>query len=171
MTDPAATAPVIQAAEAQAFPGPAPEGSRFGAQIAPLGQALRLTKLGCMVITVEPGMRAFPFHAHHANDELFVILEGEGELRLGDAVHPVRSGDVVGCPAGTAETAHQIVNTGAGLLRYVGVSSALDPDVVEYPDSGKFAVISIGPGRSFFDARLKFVGREDASLDYWDGEA
>lgn len=163
--------PVIAAAEAPTIPLEAPAGSGYAADLAPLGAALGLTKLGCSVITVPAGHRAFPFHAHHANDELFVVLEGEGELRLGEARRPLRAGDVVGCPAGGAETAHQIRNSGAGVLRYVAVSTMLDPEVAEYPDSGKIGVLSLGEGRDFFTARLRHVCRPEDGRDYWEGEA
>lgn len=176
--------PVANAFEAQGFPispasmteamGGAPTppelDQKFSAVIAPLGEALGLKKLGVMVTAVEPGKRAFPFHVHHGNDELFVILEGEGTYRFGDAEHPVKPGDVCAAPAGGAEAAHQLVNTGATTLRYVSISSQFDPDVVEYPDSGKFAALSIGEGRSFQNARLTFIGRREDGRDYWEGE-
>ncbi|MEM7526565.1 MAG: cupin domain-containing protein [Pseudomonadota bacterium] len=166
------TKPVVRLSEAASFPM-APEGGsgRFAAMIAPLGKTLGLTKLGAMMTVVEPGKRAFPFHNHLANDELFVILDGRGEVRLGDAVHAVEAGDIIGCPRGGPETAHQIVNTGDVPLRYLGVSSWQDPDVVEYPDSGKFATIAISPGQDFFSAHLNFVGRREDGRDYWEGEA
>lgn len=164
--------PVIALAEVTGFPMVPPQaGDRFGATVAPLGNALGLTRLGAMMCTIEPGKSAFPFHNHLANDELFIILEGSGELRLGDAVHPINAGDLVGCPKGGPETAHQLVNKGDVPLRYVGVSSWQDPDVVEYPDSGKFAVIAIAPGEDFFSAHLNFVGKREDGRDYWEGEA
>ncbi len=143
-------------------------GDTFAAQLAPIGKTLGLEKLGTMLTVVPPGKRAFPFHVHHANDELFVILAGQGEYRYGDATYPVKAGDVCAAPA--ADEAHQLINTGKTELRYLSVSTKLDPEVVEYPDSGKFAAISYGRGNSFANARLRYVGREDTSLDYWDGE-
>jgi hypothetical protein len=60
----------------------------------------------------------------------------------GGAEHPVKPGDVIACPAGGPETAHQLVKTGETELRYLAVSTMLAPEVCEYPDSGKFSVIS-----------------------------
>ena len=70
-----------------------PENStRFGATIAMVGRRLGLAGIGCSYIAVEPGRRAFPAHNHLGNDELFVILEGEGTYRFGDAEYPVGPG-------------------------------------------------------------------------------
>lgn len=102
---------------------------------------------------------------------MFVILDGVGTLRLGGVDHPVKAGDVIACPAGGPETAHQLVNTGEAELRYLAISTMLTPEVMEYPDSGKFVVISgSAPGGDKAVRRLWYVGRAEASLDYYDGE-
>jgi quercetin dioxygenase-like cupin family protein len=44
------------------------------------------------------GLRA---HIHRDHDEIFYIVQGEGELRLGDELKRVKAGDVVIAPAGT----------------------------------------------------------------------
>jgi uncharacterized cupin superfamily protein len=147
-------------------------GDRFEARIAPVGPLLGARKLGYNVTAVAPGKRAFPFHNHHANEELFFILEGEGVLRFGTAEHPVRKGDIIGCPPGGPEAAHQLVNTGTTELRYLAVSTTIDTDVFQYPDSGKFGVVGgRGPGRPLNEAT--FPARcvpESAAVDYWHGE-
>jgi uncharacterized cupin superfamily protein len=89
---------------------------------------------------VPPGKKAFPHHVHHVNDELFVILSGEGTLRFGAERYSVRSGDVIVCPAGGVERAHQLINTSSDELRYLSISSVELPEVAEYPDSNKFGV-------------------------------
>ncbi|MGB0497903.1 MAG: cupin domain-containing protein [Rubricella sp.] len=143
---------------------------RFGATISRVGAALGTAGLGCMYAKVEPGKRAFPFHNHHGNEEMFVILEGVGTYRLGDGEYPVKAGDICIAPAGGPETAHQIINTGDTTLRYLAISTRNDPDVVEYPDSGKFAALALGDGDSIMSARLRYVGRLESGVDYMDGE-
>jgi len=138
---------------------------RFDASFAPLGVQLGLTRLGCNVTAVPAGKAAFPFHSHRANDELFVVLCGSGELRLGQQRHAVKEGDVIGCPAGDASTAHQLVNTGEAELRYLAVSSELDPEICEYPDSGKIGAYC-GNG----EQAVAHMSRSDQRVDYWDGE-
>lgn len=148
-----------------------PKGSkRFRASMAPAGDELKLEGIGCRYLVVEPGMRAFPFHNHLGNDELFIILEGTGTFRFGDNGFPVRPGDA--CPAlrGGPDTAHQFVNTGDGPLSYLAISTRNDPDVMEYPDSGKFAAVAVRPGPDFFRAHLRFIGRKEDSIDCFDGE-
>ena len=120
---------------------------------------------------VPPGKKAFPHHVHHVNDELFVILSGEGTLRFGAEQYPVRSGDVIVCPAGGAEKAHQLINTSASELRYLSISSLEQPEVAEYPDSGKFGVYSVtAAGAASLQRRLVFLGRTASGVDYFDGE-
>jgi uncharacterized cupin superfamily protein len=133
-----------------------------------LGVALGSTKLGYSLMVVPLGKRAYPFHSHRANEEMFLILEGEGELRLADATHPLRKGDVIACPAGGPETAHQIVNRSATEeLKYLAVSTLFSPEICEYPESGKFSVTDFtGPGGR--DDAFRHVGRPELGVDYWE---
>ena len=55
------------------------------------------------------GKRAYPFHAHHVIEELFVVLSGEGEYRFGDRTFPSRQEM---CSVRGRQAAHQLVNTG-----------------------------------------------------------
>jgi uncharacterized cupin superfamily protein len=43
-------------------------------------------KLGYNITAVPPGMRAFPPHSHHVNEETFFVLEGCGEVQIGETV-------------------------------------------------------------------------------------
>jgi uncharacterized cupin superfamily protein len=127
-------------------------------------------KLGCSLTVVPPGRRAFPFHSHRANEEMFFILEGRGEVRIGAERHAIRSGDVIACPPGGAETAHQIINTGTAELRYLAISTKLTPEIAEYPDSQKFGVLAEFPGEGGAPQFFRYLGRANGSLDYYDGE-
>lgn len=155
--------------EAIAPTGPAAE--RFDARMGFIGPAIGAQKLGYNLTAVPPGKRAFPFHNHHVNEEMFFVLEGTGEIRFGEATYPIRTGDVIACPPGGRETAHQIVNTGDAELRYLAVSTRLSPEIAEYPDSDKFGVLAeLSSGADGQPRAFRFVGREGESLDYWAGE-
>lgn len=142
---------------------------KFKARLGRMGPALGLEKLGVNVTIVEPGKRAFPFHVHHAIEEMFFIIEGEGEYRFGAETHPVKPGDLLSAPCGGPERAHQIVNTGDAALKYLAISTMENMDVVEYPDSGKFLAFS-SDDDSPQTARVRYIGRQETSLGYYDGE-
>lgn len=142
---------------------------RFHIQRATVGAQMGLSKLGCTVTEVGPGAVGYPFHSHRANEELFYILSGHGELRLGRERHAVKAGDLIGCPTGGPETAHQLVNTGDAPLRYIAISTLIDPDVCEYPDSGKVGAFAKPTGDDP-GTGLMHLSHYDANLDYWVGE-
>jgi uncharacterized cupin superfamily protein len=146
-------------------------GASFAAQLGRIGPLIGAQKIGCQLHIVPAGKKAFPRHAHHANEEMMLILSGQGAYRVGDETFPVRAGDVIAAPAGEASSAHQLSNTGTEDLRYLCFSTRFDPDVVEYPDSGKFGVASMVPeGKGLTSAQLAYVGRLDSAVNYWDGE-
>jgi uncharacterized cupin superfamily protein len=147
-------------------------GDKFAAKLGRIGALIGAQKLGCQLHIVPSGKTAFPRHAHHANEEMFLILEGEGQYRFGPDTYPIKKGDVLAAPAGIAETtAHQILNTGADELHYLAFSTRNDPDVVEYADSNKFLVSSmVPPDGGLRGAKVMHIARPGTSLDYWDGE-
>jgi uncharacterized cupin superfamily protein len=126
-----------------------------------VGTAAR--QLGASIDTVAPGKRSCPYHLHHAEEEMFVILEGEGTLRVAGEQVPVAAGDVIFIPAGR-EYPHQLINTSEAPLQYLSISTMAPVEVCEYPDSGKFGVFSDTT------PRLRQLHRPDSGLDYWDGE-
>jgi uncharacterized cupin superfamily protein len=146
---------------------PSSAGSRFAVQLGEISEALGLKGLGAMLHVVPPGKTAFPYHRHHVCDEMFLILSGAGEDRIGEERLPIRAGDCLGAPAGGS--AHQIINTGTEELRYIGFSNHVVAEVVEYPDSGKLSVRAAGRGVSYEDATIGVRGRLTPAA-YWDGE-
>ena len=91
-----------------------------------------------------------PFHCHHGEEKMFLILEGEGELRFGDKRYPIRKYDVIACPPGGPEVAHQIINTGATTTRYLALSTLVVVETCEYPDSQKILVVTRQRGERAF---------------------
>lgn len=149
--------------------GPMP--AKFGGGMVPIGQPLGAKKLGYNLTVVPPGKRAFPFHAHRVNEEMFFVVEGAGEVRIGHETWPIRAGDVICCLPGGPEAAHQIVNTSDATLRFLAVSSMETPEVCEYPDSDKFAVMHVaGRDADGKPQGFRHVGRSADGRDYWDGE-
>lgn len=144
------------------------QGSLYGGRDARLGSLLGLKHLGIGYSEVPPGKSGCPFHNHHVEDELFIILEGEGTYRIGKERHAVRAGHILGAPAGGPDTAHQLINTGSGPLRYVVVSTKALTEICEYPDSGKFLAKTLDPETGQY--RFNQMVSEADSIDYWQGE-
>ena len=134
-----------------------------------LGTGTAATKLGISVDTVAPGKCSCPYHFHYAQEEAFVVLEGEGQLRVAGERLALRAGDVVFIPPGP-QYPHQIINTSAAPLKYLSISTRDSPEVVEYPDSGKYLATASG---LLPDGTPQVFGRMHRAaddLDYWDGE-
>jgi len=130
-----------------------------------LARGTAARKLGASVDTVAPGMRSCPYHFHHAQEEMFVILAGHGTLRVAGEMLPLRAGDIAFIPPGP-DYPHQIINTSDAPLRYLSISTRETPEICEYPDSGKFLATSASAEGWRFDA----LHRSGDNLDYWDGE-
>lgn len=123
-------------------------------------------KLGAGIDILPPGKRACPYHFHYAQEEMFVILEGRGTLRVAGEMIPIAAGDVIGIPPGP-QYPHQIINTSDAPLKYLSLSTLEFPEVCEYPDSGKYLAYTRADGPLLQRGRMH---RADTDLDYWDGE-
>jgi len=149
--------------------GPAAE--RYEAKMGYIGPRIGAQKLGYNITAVPPGKSAFPLHNHYNNEEMFFVLQGSGEVQIGESKYPIRQGDFIACPPGGPTAAHKIFNTGDSELRYLSVSTKLSPEVVDYPDSGKFGVlVELPPDADGKPRQFRFLGRGSESLGYWDDE-
>jgi len=86
---------------------------------------------------VPPGATNYPFHAHAVQWELYLVVSGSGELRAGDTVTAVTAGDAFVCPPGEP---HQLKNPGTEDFVYYIIADNPPVEVVNYPDSNKWAV-------------------------------
>jgi uncharacterized cupin superfamily protein len=111
-----------------------------------IGRRAGCEQLGASLFEVPPGASTFPLHAHHANEELIVVLDGRLSLRSLDEERELGPGDVVACPAGRVG-AHRLDNRSAGPARVLIVSTMNSPDINEFPDSGVLWARTYAPGR------------------------
>jgi uncharacterized cupin superfamily protein len=107
-------------------------------------------------VTVAPSKQATPLHCHSLEEELFVVLDGEGTIVLGDEEHAVRPGHVVARPPGTG-ISHQF-RAGDQGLEFLAYGTRHPGDMCYYPRSNKIAFRGLG-----------VIGRLER-LNYWDGE-
>jgi uncharacterized cupin superfamily protein len=115
-------------------------GSARGSRIAAAAGA---SALGCALYELDPGGQAVPYHCHHANEELLIVLDGELELRTPEGTRPVGRGAVVSFPTG-AEGAHRLRNASGAAARYLVVSTMRFPEVAEQLDTGTILAMT-GP--------------------------
>jgi len=169
--------PIFNIADAELLPPPpgmAPSGetaTRYEARMARISGQIGAQKPGYNITAVPSGKRAFPPHNHHVNEEMFFVLEGTGEVQIGEAVYPIRQGDIVALPAGGKEAAHVVTNTGSVELKYLAVSTRISPEICEYPVSGKFGISEeLSAGADGNPGYFRYVGRENVASDYWEGE-
>ena len=137
----------------------------YDTMCARLAEGTAAQALGMAIDIVAPGMRGCPYHLHHAQEEAFIILEGRGSLRVAGEMLELKAGDVAFLPAGP-DYPHQIVNTSDAPLKYLSISTQTRPEIVEYPDSGKYLATAGASG----SPRFARMGRLDEDLDYWEGE-
>jgi uncharacterized cupin superfamily protein len=119
---------------------------------------------GLKHIEMDPGVLSGPPHVHSAEEEILVVLDGEGMLELTPSmppgaepeVHPVRKGSVVARPPGSGVAhAFRAGDSGMTLIAW----GTRDPnDICWYPRSQKIFWRGVG-----------VVGRIE-QLDYWEGE-
>jgi uncharacterized cupin superfamily protein len=132
----------------------------YQSECASLSQGTAAKKLGCGYDVLAPGKQVCPYHLHHAQEEMFIVIEGEGTLRVADERIPIRTGDVIFIPPGP-EYPHHIINTSDKPLKYLSISTLETPELCEYPDSKKL---------SAYAGKVSLRGRAESNLDYWDGE-
>jgi uncharacterized cupin superfamily protein len=129
---------------------------REGRLRADLGRAAGSRRTGLKHVKVAPGALSAPPHCHSADEELLVVLDGEGVLLLGDERLPVRAGHVLARPPGTG-VAHSF-RGGPGGMTLLAYGTREPNDICYYPRTNKVILRGVG-----------VVGRIE-QLDLWEGE-
>jgi uncharacterized cupin superfamily protein len=119
-----------------------------------VGRAVGAEQLGACLYELGDGQRSHPYHFHHGIEEWLLVVAGSPLVRTPDGERVLRRGDVLCFPVGPGG-GHQVTGPGTVLI----LSENRAPDVVEFPDSGKVEVRSLG--RTF---------RRADSVGFWDGE-
>jgi uncharacterized cupin superfamily protein len=112
-----------------------------------IGRTLGARRTALNWVELLPGGESAPPHSHSAEEELFIVMEGEGVLMLvgpegTEDEHPVRRGSLVSRRPGTG-IAHgfRAGEQGLTLLMY---SDKPPGDACFYPRSGKVALRGLG---------------------------
>jgi uncharacterized cupin superfamily protein len=137
------------------------DGATVSRRVRDLGRAAGSQRTGLRHSEVPPGKLNAAPHCHSAEEEIFVVLEGTGDLLLweeGGVVElPVRTGSVLVRPPGTGVAhAFRAGEEGLTLLMY----GNRDPnDICYYPRSNKIYFRGLG-----------LITRVGERLDYAEGE-
>src|SRR6185436_17210236 len=108
---------------------------RIGVEIKDPARKLGSSHCGLRVYRLAPGMQATRLHRHLLQEEMYLILAGQGTLRHGDREVAVNAGDFILYPAGDP-AAHTFVNTGAEPMEYIATGDRVAHEVCEYPEDG-----------------------------------
>jgi uncharacterized cupin superfamily protein len=108
---------------------------------------------------VPPGKSNFPYHAHSAQWEMYLVISGKGNVRHKDGTTEVIAGDAfIFAP----DEPHQLSNPGLEDLIFYVIADNPIGESAYYPDSGKWKA-----NKTSAADRVVIKGPE---TDYFDGE-
>ena len=125
-------------------------------------QSLDLTKrhpFDLEITRIHPGKCNFPFHAHAAQWELYLVISGRGSVRDKEGTTEVVAGDAF---LFGPDEPHQLSNSGTEDFVYYVIADNPIGESGYYPESGKWKVNKSSPAD-----RVMIKGNE---TDYFDGE-
>jgi len=108
----------------------------------PIGAAGGSVRTGLNHVALSPGGSGTSHHCHSAEEEIFIVLEGSGTLRLGEDLLPIRRGHAISRPPGTG-VAHSFVAGDEGMT-YLAYGTREPNDITYYPESGQVRLRGVG---------------------------
>jgi uncharacterized cupin superfamily protein len=142
------------------------EGEGFRCKRARISRQAGAERLGVSLWEVPPGEAAYPYHAHLTEEELLIVLEGSPALRTTAGWRQLEQGEVLSFLRGE-RGAHQIVNRGDSVVRFLAFSTNGEPDIVLQLDSGKVGAFERRPE----GGGLRMWFRREDQVDYYEGES
>ena len=112
------------------------------------GEAAGAVTSGLNHVVLSADQHGAPAHCHSAEEELFVVLDGDGVLELwgrGERTpegHPLKNGDVVSRPAGTGVP--HAIRPGPQGITYLAYGTREPSDMCFYPESGRVSLRGLG---------------------------
>jgi uncharacterized cupin superfamily protein len=101
------------------------------------------------VYELPQGSAISPYHVHHGNEELLIVLSGTPTLRTPDGERVLAAGAIVAFPRG-ADGAHKVSNAVATPARVLLVSTMHYPEIAEHVSTGTLLMMTApGQGKAF----------------------
>lgn len=132
-------------------------GESYSGSSAEIANKWETKKLGFHLEVLDPGKFSCPYHFHHEEEELFLIMKGKAMVRQDDEFFEVKEGDLILFKTGVA---HQFYNHTSDPLTFLALSEKAANEVCEYPDSNK----------KWERASKKLTQYGTEVSDYWIGE-
>ena len=115
----------------------------IAARMADLGRALGSASIGLTIQTVRPGQHSSRRHRHIFQEEILIVMSGNGMLHHGDERVAVGPGDTICYLPGDCEP-HTFENTGGADLVVWAFGNRFPYEVCVYPDQGIAFVEGLG---------------------------
>ncbi len=132
-------------------------GKKYVTQSAEVSKLWDAKQLGFHIEILEAGAFSCPYHFHHLEEELFLVLEGKAMVRQDDEFFEVTKGDLI---LFKAMVAHQFYNHTDSQFKFLALSNYDANETCEYPDSNKK-----------WERQTKRLSQHDLMTeDYWKGE-
>jgi uncharacterized cupin superfamily protein len=114
---------------------------------------------------LNPGQFSFPYHFHHASEEMMMVINGTMTLRSPRGFEIMGPGDIVFFETGESG-AHQFYNHSEEPCTYLDVRTLFGIDISEYPDSGK---VNLVPFMHLYekDKKVSYFEGEENVLQKW----
>jgi uncharacterized cupin superfamily protein len=143
-------------------------GENYQYESTALASKMGAKKLGFHAEILPPGQFSCPYHFHHSEEELFLVLEGKAMLRQADQFREVTKGDLIFF-VNSPEGAHQFHNHTDQPFKFLALSTSDDFEVCEYPDSKKINVTKI---KKIFQGgtEVEYLKDEEDPKKFWPKE-
>ncbi len=143
-------------------------GDTYEAKYADISDLIGTEKLGFHLEILPPGKFTRPYHFHHSEEEVFLVIEGKAILRQNNQYREVKTGDLIHFQSGP-EGAHQYYNHTDQGFKFLALSTKDDLDVAEYPDSQK--VLFRKAKKTFqFEKEVPYLTDEETPQKFWDAK-
>jgi len=134
----------------------------FRVRVMRLGSRAGAEELGATLYEIDPGGAVSPYHVHHANEELLVVLSGRPLLRTPGGLRRLDPGATVAFPRGR-EGAHRVSNPeGHEAARVVIFSTMRFPEVATHVSTGTVLTMTTPEEGHAFPS-----GADAPFLDLW----
>ena len=98
-----------------------------------IGDSIGCEKIYVNIDYIKPGAVSVKYHSHSKQEEFFLVISGEGILRMNGEKILISKGDVISKLAGK-DSRHQFINNSSDILQILDIGTREKDDIITYPD-------------------------------------